>query len=202
MSTPASKDTSRKRRNRIIRGVLVAALVIFAAVLLWMYKQNPSLFSLQQTPDTKEMPKEQKPIDESPGEEPISSQYVVLEDWGVRFRKDAKLIDTDVIITKSEEEDVYQLTTSRIQSLGGRCAQKPHNTVSLLRKPERPSPPWTPGNRPPINEQPIAGYFYIIYEPIVACSGFDSNGNLTSVNTIETQDKDALSKSLNTISMY
>lgn len=196
-----SRSTQRSKEKNVILWALAAVIIIALAVAGYVFMQNDANRQSSNTAntDTPSAPSRKNPIGENLGEELSDDRYIVLEDWGIKFKKDVKLLNTNMLVTKSEEE-VYYLTTSRIQSLGGRCMEEPYNiTVNLSRQSERPSPPWTPGNHPPVNENPINGYFYTTYEPIVGCSGFDSSGNLTSPNSTETEDKEAILKSLETL---
>lgn len=121
--------------------------------------------------------------------------YVVLKDWGVKFKTTDAL--TSTVVKYSISNDTYAFTTARIEQLGGECAKAPYNvTVSMTRDTVR--PPSGPATL--LNEQPINGYYYSTYGPSANCSAFNANGQMQTPNQIEVDDRAALKESLATIS--
>jgi len=183
--------TSRNQTGSLLVVVIVALAVLIVGTVGYFAwgKFNPSNNS---QPDTSKTPDDKSP---TPEPDPQNDDgYIVLKDWGIRFKKVDALNTTTV--KYSVDGDTYAFTTARIEALGGECTKEPYNvTVSLIRTTD-PNP--GPMNR--LNEQPINGYYYMTYGPPASCSSFDGNGQMKEADQIENDDRASLKEMLATIS--
>jgi hypothetical protein len=164
--------------------VIIILVIAILGTLGFLFWQN--LNSKTNQPETAQV---------NPDDTDENEGYLVLEDWGVRFKIAPALDSTEV--KYSLKNDTYAFTTSRIEALGGECTKAPFNvTVSLTRYTENPGA----GPMTLLNTEPINGYYYATYGPPASCSGFDTNGDMQAANQIEIDDRAALKETLATIS--
>ena len=184
------------KQNQNGSALIVVVTILGAAILgglgfaLW---QNFSQNTPQ--PEASQDQPEDNNLDNQSGEDNQNeSGYLVLNDWGVKFKIADALRSTE--IKYSVENDKYAFTTARIEALGGECTKPPFNvTVSLTRHAEKPQP----GPATLLTEQPINAYYYTTYGPPASCSSFNENGQMQTANQIETDDRAVLKETLASI---
>lgn len=187
-----NKTLSQKgSAHAVIIVILVVALLGTLGFIFWQNFIKPE--TAQNTnSNTSKTENKEKTTDDTK-----KSNQLVLNDWGVKFTIAAPLASTEVKY-KARDANSYVFTTSRIEALGGECTKSPYgDTASLIRFTEKPVA--VPDGEL-INESPINGYYYALSGPIASCSGFDSNGQMTQPNPIETNDRDALKVTIKTLS--
>lgn len=127
-------------------------LIILAVVLIavgagsYLYLQNEVNRQNANTTNTNSPSgsSTEDPIEEKPGEQPVDNNYLILEDWGVKFSIPNSLRDTEVIYIKRISNDeppreYYIFTIKQIQELEGKCEEQPFgDTITLGRHIEKP----------------------------------------------------------------
>lgn len=132
---------------------------------------------------------------------PATSTLLTIADWGVKLQLESSLSNTRVVYDKQISSDrppqiSYSFTTSRVEALGGNCANTTLQfgaIAILLRFSDKPVA--TPDGEL-INNSPIDGYYYVLTGPSASCSGL----GVEPENPIETQDRAALKASLKSLS--
>ena len=174
---------------------LIVAIVVALGFIFWqnfIYKEPVT--NKTETQVIKK-PEETKKVDSNAG-------YVVVDDWGIRFKSVSELSSTNVTyVARSDDNSgtYYAFSTDRIKALGGRCTEQPFgDTVTLTRGSEKPIA--TPDGEL-INTEPLNGYFYVLSGPIASCTNFDSNGAMVPPSKVETDDRMALKESIKTLEL-
>lgn len=132
---------------------------------------------------------QQKDITTLADDTTINKDYIVLDDWNVKFKLPTNLgsnVITYQKATNSNSEDYYKFSTERVSALGGDCT-----SLNWL---YRMVDPIEPDASPPILAGKFGGYYYYAYNRQEICSE-DSNIN----GNIQFQDINMLKAFLTTI---
>ena len=107
----------------------VSLLVIIASFSGYLIYQNGVKQKNSNVGETNSplSPSDQNPVEVKPGEKPADGQYLVLNDWGVKFKIPNGL--SSVKYYYNDEYDSYDFTTERVEALGGQCKEPPEYPV-------------------------------------------------------------------------
>lgn len=163
---------SQNQTGSALVAIIIIAVVALVGILGYVAWNKISVVDKNETPQqttTVSTPNEdKKPQDSNEG-------YLVLHDWGVKFKLPNNVSEVRYYKESIEDEhgvfEYYQLTTTRVESLGGECAPDAANPIrlssisrSLVKKEELAS-------AFPANEnKPIGGYYYYVSGGQSLCS--------------------------------
>lgn len=187
---------SRKQNGSAL---LVVVIIIVIAILGILGYGVRSTLSNSKSNDSQQQTSMQSEETEESAVEPTDDDYLVLDNWKIKFKLADSLKTTEVLYYARKTNDnpaagYYAFTTKRIQALGGKCTEQPFgDTVILYRYTEKPIA--TPDGEL-INEEALNGYYYILTSPISSCSGFDGNGQMQPPSQVEIDDRTALKESI------
>lgn len=195
-----SKRSSPSKRPIVIASVMI--LTLLAVVLfLFVYRDKiPFLNTFNTLSSSSPQTEPSAAPAEQPNEQPIDKQYLVLEDWAVKFKIPNGL--TEVKYYYNAEYDSYDFTTERVEALGGQCKEPPEYPVPgviRLISVARGNKPVEEG-RPtglvgiPLNDNVnLGGYYYRYNGAQSSCAnGSDDEG-------IQSKDRELLRSMVNTI---
>lgn len=114
--------------------------------------------------------------------------YLVLDDWGVKFKLPASLGDNQITYHKgmrSGAGDEYDFSTSRVEALGGSCVQNDQSYVPLGTI-TRATAPSTALASPPELAGKFGGYYYYYHHPQAGCADSGTDVQIQDVNIIQT----------------
>jgi len=154
-----------KYRNQTGSAHVVIIIILIIAILgvlgyvAWNNLLAPKSNSQTAQNDTKSPQVPEKNTVDDP-----NKGYLVLKDWGVKFQIPDGL--TDVKYYKVDGYDSYELTTSRVEDLGGDCTTPPVDKVPGVIRLDGLSRTQTKreefmSSQPANNNEPINGYYYI-----------------------------------------
>lgn len=166
---------SRKQTGSALVVIIIVAAVALLGVLgyvLWNnYLAPKDNEAAQQTITTPETDVEETPVPDP------DKGFFVLENWGVKFKLPA---DSGEIryykTTFLDDNEAYQLSTKRVEELGGRCAPGAEDGQILLSTIGRTQNKIdegrlvTTGTRPVNNGESIDGYYYYVGGGQSSCS--------------------------------
>ena len=172
---------------------LIVIIVIVAVAIIGVlgYVVWASALAPKTTPDQTSQTPKPTPSEETPVEVDENKGYLVLEDWGVKFELPDGLSSVkffkNATTANSKDSDAYELTTERVEALGGQCAGETSDGKAIrlasinrtqTRQDDLASSVATNGNNP------IAGYYYYVSggQSICADQGAD----------IQAQDRDTI----------
>jgi hypothetical protein len=187
------KVVIRNTRNQIGSAHVIIIIILVVAVLGllgFVFWQN----YIVQNVKTKDQPdlSQQKSKPESESAEDLKESYFVLDDWSVRF----KISDGLTGIKYYKVSDSYELTTSRVEDLGGDCKEPAVDEVPgviRLGSIGRKSNPVDSEYVLMLNDgEPINGYYYWYSAAQSTCAHDDPEG-------LQAIDRGLLSDTVNSI---
>lgn len=110
-----------------------------------------------------------------------NKDYVVLQDWGIKFKRPAGRDDIKVYKLPAESndmgfEDKYQFTTKRVEDFGEQCADSADGKAIRLATLDRTrtySGEVTPGSVHLNDSKPFNGYYYFVSPAQSYCTTTD-----------------------------
>lgn len=151
----------------VVVGVLVVALIGALGFIFWqniIQKKDDT----QTSATTSVKSNDEKSTDDTKKtEEDPNEGYVVLKDWGVRFKNTNSIAvswSKDSVNSYNQKNDnTYYFTTTAWKNLAGAC----NTEIPFVRSKDKivsmTSPPKS------LNEDKISGYYYYYYSPQDAC---------------------------------
>lgn len=179
------RSVSKKHRVIII-SIAVLAVVGIAGILGYMYwsgTQKQKVPSLQQMAIEREEDRKKESEASQSASRDSNDGYLVLKDWGVKFKIPDNIGEV-VYYKKSfrntlqpnmgETVEGYELTTKRLEALGGRCVDSPDGTEAVrlgaISRTKTKQEKTIIGPTYLNDGQPIDGYYYIVAYAQTACT--------------------------------
>lgn len=190
----------KSEQGNVIEIIIIAVLAVAViGLVVWRFIDANTATSnntqAEQIGDTTQTTTNQTTIDTSIDQ---NKGYVVIDDWGVRFKSENNLT-VKYYKQAVDGEEVYEFTTATVEALNG-CSGKYDSgriagslgtvsrTNSKLTTNETQSPPVALHGGQAIN-----GYYYYYFRPQALCSISDSDGS------VEQQQSSAIATFLSTI---
>jgi len=189
-----NKKTQVGSAHLIVVLVLVLALIGSLGFIFW---QN---FMQQKTNDDKAVvvtPEVSKTDDATPAV-PSNDGYLVLEDWGVKYKLPSDLGNNTIKYYKVSDNpsvtDGYYFSTSRVEGLGAGClpTDQYYGALAMTTRSTMDNNNDVSG---PSAKTKIGDYYYFYWHPQAACT----SGSDRSIIDIEMQDSDMIQTMLKSV---
>lgn len=116
----------------------------------------------------------------------VNKGYLVLNDWGVKFKLPTNLGSNKINydLRAGKDFEAYVFSTSRVEALGGQCLSTDQNFINLGTI-SRSTSLSTAMTSPPTLAGKIGDYYYYYQHPQSICS---SVGSSEDINQIQIED--------------
>lgn len=162
------RKTEQGSAHVIIISILVVALIGAIGFIFWQNVLQPKP-SNDSTSKSASSDKTSSKSNKKTTPTDLNKGYMVLDDWGVRFKEINSVISwskTSVNSYNKPDSDIYYFTTDAWKNLPTAC----NTEIRLMRATEKS----TAMTSPPIalnNEEKIGGHYYYYTSPQDACGG-------------------------------
>ena len=152
--------------------LVIGAVIVLAGTLGFLYWLNATKVEDNATKTKSVVEADQEKAERAPKDDKDENKgYVVLSDWGVKFKMPTNIGEVTYYKKTAPEnrqgvKEYYEFSTKRVEELGGQCIE-PNDIgfvirlASLSRSQNNPEPNPTYPSQVPVNEgKAINGYYY------------------------------------------
>ncbi|SHV14454.1 Uncharacterised protein [Mycobacteroides abscessus subsp. abscessus] len=192
MKTSGSSNTSNNNKKTLLIALGVVVVIALGGIFYWQNDKQLSTADTTGSSQTTGDNVETKNPDLADPGTPAGAEYLILEDWGIKFKLPPKL--GEVRYYKVGEN--YEFSTRKVEALGQQCVEPSNRDyVTRLGYLSRTTklPDHSVGSISPVNDgQPINGHYYMYGAGQSICSTeggdvqkADSNLIYEMIKTIE-----------------
>lgn len=168
---------SRKSEQGNVLEIVIIAVLALAVIglLVWRFVDSNNKKTEEATTSTQtEQSTETKDnTKQSVQEADLNEGYIVLEDWGVRFKPSG---GTRFSYSKTKDGDYYRFSTSVLENLGKYCEASEGGKGTVFRSPTKDPSDSVVYGLPLNNGQAINGYYYFMQGPqSMGCGDYEPN---------------------------